>query len=111
MGAGSSAAVIATLVNDGDYAMLGTRFTLGVPVGWTVSRIGPFPAVVAPHQAVAMRFRVAVPVTAQPGTAALTARVGYRPHGGRGGVAEATATIAIPAFTPAAGLAEGRPAG
>jgi hypothetical protein len=75
--------------------------------------VGPFPAVVAPHQAVAVRFRVAVPVTAQPGTAALTARVGYRPspHGGRGNVAEATATIAIPAFTPAAGLAEGWPAG
>jgi hypothetical protein len=57
---------------------------------------------------VTVSFRVAVPVTAQPGTAGLTARVGYRPgpRGGRG-VAEATVTIAIPAFTPAAGLAEG----
>jgi hypothetical protein len=113
MGAGSAATVTVTVVNDGDYAMPGARFTLGVPVGWTVTRVGRFPAVVAPHRAVTVRFRVAAPVTAQPTTAGLTARVGYRagPHNGPGGVAEATATITIPAFTPAAGLAEGWPAG
>jgi hypothetical protein len=113
MGAGSSATVTTTVVNDGDYAIPGARFTLGVPVGWTVTRVGAFPAVVAPHRAVTVRFRVAVPVTAQPTAAEVTARVGYRPgpNNGRGGVAEATATIAIPAFTPVAGLAEGWPAG
>jgi beta-glucosidase len=116
MGAGASATVTATVVNDGDYAMPGTQFTLGAPPGWTVIRVGRFPAVVAPHRAVTVRFRVAVPVTAQPGTAGLTARVGYRPgppgpRRGRSGVAEATATIAIPTLTPAAGLAEGWPAG
>jgi beta-glucosidase len=113
MGAGSSATVTATVVNDGDYAMPGARFTLGVPAGWTATRVGRLPAAVAPHRAVTARFRVAVPVTAQPTAAGLTARVGCRagPHGGRGGVAEATATITIPAFTPAAGLAEGWPAG
>jgi Fibronectin type III-like domain/NPCBM-associated, NEW3 domain of alpha-galactosidase len=113
MGAGASATVTATVVNDGDYAMPGARFTLGAPVGWTVTRVGRFPAVVAPHRAVTVRFRVAVPVTVQPGTAGLTARVGYRPgpRGGRSGAAEATAAIAIPTFTPAAGLAEGWPAG
>jgi beta-glucosidase len=112
MGAGSSATVTATVVNDGDYAMPGARFTLGAPVGWTVTRVGPFPAVVAAHRAVTVSFRVAVPVTAQPTAAGLTARVGYRsgPHGGRGGMAEATATIAIPTATRAAGLAEGWPA-
>jgi hypothetical protein len=57
-------------------------------------------------------FRVAVPVTAQPGSTTLTARVGYQPApGARGGLVEATATATIPAFTPAAGLAEGWPTG
>jgi NPCBM-associated, NEW3 domain of alpha-galactosidase len=113
MGAGSSATVTATVVNDGDYVMPRARLRLGVPAGWTVTRVGRFPPVLAPHRAVTVRFRVAVPVTAQPGTADLTASVGYRPgpHAGRGGVAEATATIAIPAVAPAAGLAEGWPAG
>jgi hypothetical protein len=75
--------------------------------------MGRFPAVVGPHRTASVRFRVAVPVTGQPTAAQLTARVAYRhgPHGGRGGLAEATATIAIPVFTPAAGLAEGWPAG
>jgi hypothetical protein len=116
MGAGASATVTATVVNGGDYAMPGARFSLGVPAGWTVTRVGRFPAAVGPHRAVTVRFRVAVPVTAQPTAAAITARVGYRagPHarrGARGGVAEGTATITIPAFVPAAGLAEGWPAG
>jgi hypothetical protein len=111
MRAGSSATVTATVVNDGDYPLPGTRFTLQVPAGWTVTRVGPVPAVVAAHRAATVRFRVAVPVTAQPTAAALTARVGYRPgpRGGRGGLAEATATIAVPASTPAGGLAEGWP--
>jgi beta-glucosidase len=119
MGAGSSAVVTATVVNGGDYAMPGARFTLGVPAGWTVTRVGRFPAALGAHRAVTVRFRVAAPVTAQPATAALTARVGYRagpharhaPRGARGGVVEGTATITIPTFTPAAGLAEGWPAG
>jgi beta-glucosidase len=112
IGAGSSVTVTATLVNDGDYAIPGAGFTLRVPAGWTVLPAGRIPAVVRPHQKVAMRFRVAVPVTAQPGSTTLTARVGYRPApGARGGLVEATATAAIPVFTPAAGLAEGWPAG
>jgi hypothetical protein len=51
-------------------------------------------------------------VTAQPGTGTLTLKAGYQPEpGARRGVVEATATVTIPAFTPAAGLAEGWPAG
>jgi beta-glucosidase len=112
MGAGSSDTITATVVNDGDYAMPGTRFTLAVPPGWTVTPIGPLPASLAPHQAVTMQFRVAAPVTAQPGTATLTLKARYQAEpGARGGVVEATATITTPAFTPAAGLAEGWPAG
>ena len=112
IGAGSSDTVTATVVNDGDYAMPGSRLLLHVPAGWTVTPAGPFPAVLAPHQAATVRFRVAVPVTAQPGTGTLTLKAGYQPEpGARGGVVEATATVTIPAFTPAAGLAEGWPAG
>ena len=112
IGAGSSDTVTATVVNDGDYAMPGTRLMLRVPAGWTVTPLGPLPAGLAPHQAVTVRFRVAVPVTAQPGTGTLTLTAGYQPEpGARGGVVEATATVTIPAFTPAAGLAEGWPAG
>ncbi len=112
MGAGSSDTVTATVVNNGDYAMPGTRLTLGVPAGWTVTPLGSLPAVLAPHQAVTVRLRVAVAVTAQPGTDTLTLRAGYQPvPGARGGQVEATATVTIPEFTPAAGLAEGWPAG
>jgi len=112
MGAGGSATVTATVVNDGDYAMPGARLTLHVPVGWTVTPLGPFPAAAAPHQSVTVRFRVAVPVTAQPGTDTLTLKTGYQAQpGARAGLVEATATLTIPAFTPAAGLAEGWPAG
>jgi beta-glucosidase len=112
IGAGSSDTVTATVVNDGDYAMPGTRLMLRVPAGWTVTPLGPLPAVLAPHQSVTVRFRVAVPVTAQPGTGTLTLKAGYQPEpGARRGVVEATATVTIPAFTPAAGLAEGWPAG
>jgi len=112
MGAGSSGTVTATVVNNGDYAMPEPRLTLHAPAGWTVTPLGPLPAVLAPHQAVTVRLRVAVPVTAQPGTDTLTLRAGYRAQpGARGGLVEATASVTIPAFTPAAGLAEGWPAG
>jgi beta-glucosidase len=112
MGAGGSDTVTATVVNDGDYAMPGARLTLHVPAGWTVTPLGPLPAAAAPHQSVTVRFRVAVPVTAQPGTDTLTLKTGYQAQpGAHGGVVEATATVTIPAFTPAAGLAEGWPAG
>lgn len=57
-------------------------------------------------------WALAVPVTAQPGTDTLTLKASYQPQpGARSGLAEATATVSIPAFTPAAGLAEGWPAG
>ncbi len=112
MGAGGSDTVTATVVNDGDYAMPGVRLTLRVPAGWTVTPLGPLPAAAAPHQSATVRFRVAVPVTAQPGTDTLTVKTGYQAQpGARAGLVEATATVTIPAFTPAAGLAEGWPAG
>jgi beta-glucosidase len=112
MGAGSSDTVTATVVNNGDYAMPGSRLTLRVPAGWTVTPLGHLPAVLAPHQAVTVRLRVAVAVTAQPGTDTLTLQARYQAgSGARGGQVEATATVTIPVFTPAAGLAEGWPAG
>ena len=112
MGAGSSDTVTATVVNNGDYAMPGTRLTLHVPAGWTVTPLGPLPAVLAPHQAVTVWLRVAVAVTAQPGTDTLTLQARYQAMpGARAGQVEATAAVTIPVFTPAAGLAEGWPAG
>jgi beta-glucosidase len=108
IGAGSAVTVTATVVNDGDYAMPGTRLALHVPAGWTVTAVDPLPATLAPHQVVIVRFRVAAPVTTQPGTAALTLRARYQSGPG---LVEATTTITTPAFTPAAGLAEGWPAG
>jgi uncharacterized membrane protein len=112
MGAGGSDTVTATVVNDGDYAMPGARLALNVPAGWTATPLGPLPAAAAPHQSVTVRFRVAVPVTAQPGTDTLTLKARYQAQpGARAGLVEATATVSIPAFTPAAGLAEGWPAG
>ena len=112
MGAGGSDTVAATVVNDGDYAMPGARLALTVPAGWTVTPLGRLPAGLAPHQSVTVRFRVAVPVTVQPGADTLTLKARYQAQpGARAGLAEATATVSIPAFTPAADLAEGWPAG
>jgi beta-glucosidase len=94
---GSTATVTATLVNDGDYAMPGARFRLDVPAGWTATPAGPTPPFVAPGQTVAVRFRVAVPASAAPGTPTLTATVGYRPgFGSSGGVVEGSTTVSVP---------------
>jgi beta-glucosidase len=95
--AGSTAAVTTTLVNDGDYAMPGTTFTLNVPHGWSASPAGPVPSFVAPGQTVSVPFRVSVPASAQPGTATLTGTVGYRPGFGSGaGAVTGSATTAVP---------------
>jgi beta-glucosidase len=95
--AGSTAAVTVTLVNDGDYAMPGTRFSLAVPGGWTASPAGPAPGFVAPGQTVTAGFRVTVPASATPGSATLTARVSYQPGpGSSGGVVVGSAATAVP---------------
>src|SRR5580693_5826589 len=63
---GGTATVTATVVNDGDYAMPGARFTLDAPGGWTVS--SPAPVTVGAGQTVTRTFQVKVPAGAQPGT-------------------------------------------
>jgi uncharacterized membrane protein len=95
---GSTAAVTATVVNDGDYAMQQAQFTLNVPEGWTVTPAGPFPSAVGPGQTVTASFHVTVPASASPGTRTLTARITYQPgtDGGSGGFVEASATTAVP---------------
>jgi len=95
--AGSTATVSETLVNGGDYAMPGARFTLGVPRGWTASPAGPVPGFVAPGQTVTVKFRVAAPAGASPGSATINARVSYQPGpGSSGGVVEGSTTTAVP---------------
>jgi beta-glucosidase len=95
--AGSTATVTATLVNDGDYAMPGTRFTLDVPPGWSASPAGSVPSFVAPGQTVTVPFQVTVPASAQPGSATLTASVSYGPGpGSSGGVVVGSTTTAVP---------------
>jgi beta-glucosidase len=92
---GGTATVTAAVVNDGDYAMPGARFTLDAPSGWTVS--SPAPVTVGAGQTVTRAFQVKVPAGAQPGTSTLTARVSS--HGGPGGssLVEASTTIAVAA--------------
>ncbi len=96
--AGDEGTVTATLVNDGDYAMPDSHFTLSAPRGWTVRPAGPAPATVAPGQTVTARFDVTVPASAQPGKGTLTASVGYQAQSGsRSGLVEASsATVAVP---------------
>jgi beta-glucosidase len=95
--AGSTATVTTTLVNDGDYAMPSTRFTLSAPQGWTVAPAGPTPSVVAPGQTVTVPFQVTAPADAQPGTATLNARVSYQSGpGSPGGVVLASTTASVP---------------
>ena len=47
---GSTATVTATLVNDGDYAMPQTQFTLAVPSGWQATLQGTLPGAIEPGQ-------------------------------------------------------------
>ncbi len=95
--AGSTATVTATVVNGGDYAMPGARFALQVPRGWTASPAGPLPGFVAPGQTVTAKFRVAVPASASPGGATLTANVSYQSGpGSGGGVVQGSTTVSVP---------------
>jgi beta-glucosidase len=95
--AGGAATVTTTVVNDGDYAMPGTRFALQVPAGWRVTPAGPLPGFVAPGQTVTAKFRVAVPASASPGSATLNATIGYQPGpGSSGGVVQGSTTTAVP---------------
>jgi beta-glucosidase len=91
---GSVATVTVTLVNHGDYAMPGSRFTLDVPRGWTATPAGPVPGSVAPGQTVAVSFHVTPPASAAPGTSTLTARI--TSGGPSPGLVEASATVAVP---------------
>jgi beta-glucosidase len=97
---GQTSTVTATLVNDGDYAMPGARFSLRTPAGWTVS--SPAPVTIEPGQTVTERFLVTPPADASAGNQTLTVTVsplagplGDR-RGGRAGRVEATATVAVP---------------
>ncbi len=95
--AGSTATVTATVVNNGDYPMPGTRFALNVPAGWSATPAGPVPGFVAPGQTVSVKFRVTVPPSAAAGSATLTARVGYQAGpGSGGGVVTGSGSTAVP---------------
>jgi beta-glucosidase len=89
--AGGTATVTARLVNDGDYAVPGARFTLEAPTGWTVSNPGPVD--VAAGQTVTQSFKVTAPASASPGTHAL--RVTVTPGNGAP-VAEGSTTVVVP---------------
>ncbi len=96
---GSTATVAATVVNDGDFAMPQTDFTLTAPSGWTVTPVGSVPGAVDPHQTVTARFSVTVPAGAQAGTSTLRAGITYQqigPGGPSPGLVEASATVAVP---------------
>jgi beta-glucosidase len=100
----SSFTATATVVNDGDYPMAGTRFTVQAPVGWQAQATVTTPTTIAPHQTVTVPFRMRVPEAAQGATATLTARASYEPAPGRSrGLVEATATVTVrPAITATA---------
>jgi beta-glucosidase len=89
--AGSTATVTTTLVNDGDYAMPGTRFALFAPSGWTVTQAGPTPGFIGPGQTVTASYHVTPPADAAPGSHTLTATV----SSGSGRVVGST-TVAVP---------------
>jgi beta-glucosidase len=104
---GSTVTVAATLVNDGDFAVPQTAFTLNAPSGWTVTPAGPVPSAVSPHQTVTVPFRVTVPASAQAGTSTLQARITYQqigPVGPSPGVVETSATVAVPLTSLAAAM-------
>ena len=91
---GSTATVGVTVVNDGDYAMPGARFSLAAPRGWTVTPAGPAPGTIGPGQTVTASFHVTPPANAAAGSYTLTAKVSY--GGPSAGLVEASATVAVP---------------
>jgi alpha galactosidase A-like protein/alpha galactosidase C-like protein/fibronectin type III domain protein/alpha-galactosidase-like protein len=96
----STVAVTATFTNAGDYAMLGTRFGLDVPTGWSARLARPAPLNLAAGKSVTVRWLVRVPVTAQNSAATLTARLTSAPAaGGAGSLTAATAVTVEPALT------------
>jgi beta-glucosidase len=99
---GSTATVTTTVVNDGDYAMSGAKFTLDAPKGWTVTPAGPAPSSVAPQQTVTASFHVTAPAGAAAGTDTLTGKVSFQSPGGGAGLVEASTTVAVPAASLAA---------
>lgn len=97
--AGTTTTVPVTLVNDGDYAMPQTQFTLAVPSGWQATLEGPVPGAIEPGQTVTANFSVSVPASAQPGTLTLNARIGYQTPGPGGlspGHVDASASVTVP---------------
>jgi beta-glucosidase len=93
---GGTATVTASLINDGDYAMQQAQFTLKAPAGWTVT--SPAPVTIPPGQTVSEHFQVTVPASAVPGDQTLTVSVTplAGPPGGRTGLVQASATVAVP---------------
>ena len=90
---GTPAAVTATLVNDGDYAMPRAEFTLKAPAGWTVSN--PKPVTIPPGQTVTEHFTVTAPASAPAGTDTLQVLV--TPTEGDSDVTtKASATVTVP---------------
>ncbi len=75
----STITVNASFVNDGDYSMDATRFTLQTPSGWTVQGMGGPPHEVAPGQTVQASWQVGVPLAAQATAATITARATFAP--------------------------------
>jgi len=99
----STMSVSATFTNDGDYALLGTRFRLDVPAGWTARLAGPAPWAVAAGHSVAIRWLVNVPVSAQGSSASLTAQLASAPGSSPAGRLSATTTVSVePALTVSA---------
>jgi beta-glucosidase len=69
----------AQFVNDGDYPMNGTQFSLQVPQGWTVQTAPVAPKVVPAGGSVTVTFQVTAPAGAQASTATLTAEARFAP--------------------------------
>ncbi|MFF3559393.1 NPCBM/NEW2 domain-containing protein [Streptomyces sp. NPDC002574] len=88
---GDQARVEVTVRNDGAQPVLAPRVDLAVPAGWTARPIGKAPILLAPNHSATFAFTVALPATAAPGNAALTATTSYEVIG-KGRLRQETST-------------------
>ncbi|WP_243869469.1 NPCBM/NEW2 domain-containing protein [Streptomyces liangshanensis] len=95
---GDQARVEVTVRNDGAQPVFAPRVELTVPTGWTARPLGKAPKLLRPNRSVTLAFTVALPTTAAPGSAVLTARSSYEVMGkGRLRQEMSTAMVVAPA--------------
>ncbi|MER7890019.1 NPCBM/NEW2 domain-containing protein [Micromonospora sp. NPDC094482] len=96
---GDEARVEVVVRNDGSLPVLTPKVALATPAGWTVRPLGRAPQLLTPGGRTTFAFTVALPASATPGSAALTAATSYRVPG-HGQLSQRTVSTLVIAPAP-----------